>query len=881
MGLHILRPLYPGRRWTTTLAVLTLMLLGVTPGCGIFRYTFDKSVDPASGSITLAGPSAEIIVRRDGLGVPFIEAQNESDLFFASGYVTAQDRLWQMISMSMVMQGRLAEIVGAEALPLDRFFRSLHARRYVDQAMARMDAQERARLEDYARGVNAYLATHGNLPAEFVLTGYRPSGWRPEDTLYVFGMLDLDVSMNFLEELDFLILAERLGYAKAAWLFPIYPDEALPFEEAAKLKEIPPGDLVTFKPGLADLRRQTRSLFPQPVPASNNWALAGRRTASGRPLLENDTHLLLMIPNAWMLLHLKCPTYEAAGVTIPGMPYVTLGYNGYVGWGATMVMADSQDIFLEKLQTVGAETRYLYKGAWLPVTRRPERFAIKGRPPVDVTFLETRHGPLLNSALETVPFPPTMPLQPLPMASEYGVALSWAVESPEQSLRSIYDLGKARDVSGARKAIQGLTAVYLNMVFADRQSIAWQVTGAYPLRGKGTGLLPSPGWTGEYDWNGWLNPESRPLVMDPAEGFIATANNRTVARDFPHQLTSSWYHPDRQARLAELLAQTNQADLHSTLELQAEQFSLMAQKLQSMLYSAPLHGRLTAVIDNWPEREKRARAMEALSDLAPGRFNAIMAADSVSAAVMGAFMFASTRAIFVDELGGPESVYWEAFLDVNMSSYPAPEDHLLFRPDSPFWDNILTSPTEAREDTLAEALNGAIELLEERLGRDRRQWQWGKLHTYHWKHEFTNATPFFHDYFNRGPYPAGGDSHSLNVGTFTWGDNFEVWNIPAMRMIVDFGREEPMSLITVPGQSGNPSSGHYGDMVPAFLNVEGRPMPFGTQNIEKQYREEWHLVPEADGRAGRPNVERPISRPRAAALAAPTFAISKFLLSCS
>ena len=198
------------------------------------------------------------------------------------------------------------------------------------------------------------------------------------------------------------------------------------------------------------------------------------------------------------------------------------------------------------------------KGEWLPVTERKETFRIKGKKPVEATVLETRHGPLLNSALQKLPFPPEMPVQPLPITSDYGIALSWAVEKTAPTFRAFYDAGKARNVAERSLAARAVQAFYLNLVYADRDSIAWQVTGSFPLRGKGKGMLPSPGWTGEYDWTGFLDPESRPSVLDPAEGFIATANNRTVPRDFPHQLTSSWYHPDRRDRIAQVLEKTEQ-----------------------------------------------------------------------------------------------------------------------------------------------------------------------------------------------------------------------------------------------------------------------------------------------------------------------------------
>ncbi|MBN2321946.1 MAG: penicillin acylase family protein [Acidobacteria bacterium] len=831
-------------------AAMLLVSLFLCSGCFMLHKQFKKSVNPLSGTITLKGVSEEIIIRRDSLGIPFVEARNEDDLFFASGYVAAEDRLWQMVMMSMLAQGRLAEITGRDMFKMDLFMRTLDTKKYVEAALQEMSPRALRVLESYSRGVNAYLESHPNLPAEFVLTKYRPAKWTPEDTLHVFCMLNLDVSVNMVEELNFLILAEKLGYEKAAWLFPVYADEAIAFDEAAKLKEIPADRLVKFKAAFNDLRREMKNRLPMGIPASNNWALSGEKTAGGKSIVENDTHLMLMIPNSWMLLHLKCPTYEAAGVTLPGVPFITLGYNGRVAWGASMVMADSQDIFIEKIRTDGGVIQYLDKDRWLPVTERREQFAIKGKKPVEATILETRHGPLLNNALKNVPFPPVMLVQPLPMTSDYGIALSWAVEKMGQTVGAFYDLGRARNVTEARKAAQSVEAIYLNLVFGDEDSIAWQVTGAFPLRAKGTGMLPSPGWTGDYDWTGFLDPDHRPSSVDPSEGFLVTANNRTVPGNFPYRLTSSWFHSDRRDRIAAVLEKMDEAGMEDMIDLQGEYFSLMAEKVQALLFSEPLHGSLTARINGWRDKKEKSRALEALQYLGPDRFDAVMAPESAGAAVMGAFMHTVTRSTFLDELGGDESLCWEAFLDANMMSYPAPEDHLLFRPESPFWDNTATREPESREDIIAEALEKAVRLLEKEIGRDREKWQWGKIHTYRWQHEFTKETIFFHSYFNRGPYPAGGDAHSVNVSGFAWGENFDAVVIPAMRMIVDFSLQEPMSVVTVPGQSGNPSSSHYSDMIPLFLNRKGRPMPFRQENIEDQYRNVFRIVPKPEMPSG-------------------------------
>lgn len=821
--------------------LVSLFFLG---DCSYFQNKFARSIPVTKGTVTVQGLKSRVTIRRDALGVPVVEADNEDDLFFGAGYASAADRLWQMYAMSMIMQGRLAEIAGEEMLNVDVFMRTMDARGRVRAEMARMDRKHLTILENYTRGVNEYLAKNPDLPAEFVLTGYRPEPWKPEDSLYVFAMLNMDVSANFIEELDFLIMAGRLGYERAAMLLPVYPDEELPVEDAKALAEIPHNELLkkTGVSSLMDLRRRMQGAAPMGFPASNNWALAGSRTKSGRSIICNDTHLALMIPNSWMMIHLKCPTYDAAGVTVPGIPVVSLGFNGRIAWGATMVMADSQDVFIEKLRSSNGKTHYLYKGQWLPVTERRETFKIKGEDPVTLTVEETRHGPLFGRALEKMPFPPELPVQPLPLGTDFGIAISSAMEGGASTLAGFYGMGKAATMAEARAAVSRIESIYLNLVYGDRANIAWQVTGTFPLRKKGRGLLPSPGWTGDYDWTGFAKTSANPYRVNPPEGFFGTANNRTVAKDHPLRMTSSWYHPDRAERIAQLLGGMKNATMDDMIRMQHDHYSPMAKKTRDLLSDDVMRKGIAGAAAAMPASKKKLLD-GALEMLAPGRFDAVMDKDSAAAALLGAFWHQFTRETFLDELGPDNGVAWEAFMDVNMMSYAAPEDHLLVRKDSPFFDDTATPGKEDRAAIVARSLVKAMELCADRMGSDPKRWTWGKIHTYHFKHDFTKKTRFFHDYLNRGPYQASGDVHSLNVTTFVWGQNFDTWCIPAMRMVVDFGRDEPAALISVPGQSGNPSSPHYADMIPRFLDGSNHPLPFREENIAKQYRDMLVLEP--------------------------------------
>jgi len=810
-------------------------------GALLCRFVF-MPPDLPNGHIALRGLYDPVIIRRDSFGVPLIEAKNERDLFFAAGFCAAGDRLWQMAMARMVMRGRLAEVIGVEGARFDVFMRTAGIASFVDETMRGLDPKSRVILEDFSRGVNAYLATQKRLPLEFALSGMKPEQWRPEDSLYVFSMLNLNVSANLVEELSFLIAARALGYEKAAWLFPIYPDEDLPFKEAKKLSSIPHEKLLD--PGKwASLCAQMVSRLSLNVPASNNWALAGWRTEGGKSVIANDTHLSLALPNHWMLVHLKCPAYEAAGVAIPGVPLVTLGYNGRVAWGATMVMADTQDLFMEKLKRDKGRLLWLYKGAWLPVSERKEKIMVKGGSAIELSIARTHHGPLLNEALARMPFPPKLDVQPLPMESGFGIALSWAMSGGAETFQGLYELGLARNAGQAQRAIKKLRGICLNIVYGDARSIGWQVTGTYPLRRRGSGFLPSPGWDGEYDWCGFLPAEKLPGSSDPPQGFLATANNRTVEKGFPHVLGSSWFSPVRAERIRHILAKTRNARIGDMQSLQFDRTSLLAERIQAMLFSSELSSEIKKELGSLRDQTEKRRVLDALEMLRPGHFDNVMDADSSSAAVLGAFLHCFVHETFGDELGAEGTLLREAFDDVNVMSYGAPEDHLLRWGDSPFFDRTGTPRIETKADIVIESLQKAMALCEERMGESREDWRWGRLHTYTWRHEMAKEFAPLGLLLNRGPFPAGGDGHTLNAASFVWGRSFEVWLIPAMRMVVDFNREEPVCMVIPMGQSCNYMSAHYDDMLPLFLEGRLHPLPFNETNARRQHRDVLELAP--------------------------------------
>jgi acyl-homoserine-lactone acylase len=822
------------------MVVILCVCLG---GCaGLVDRHFKKTVDQTQGNLTLEGLREPVTIRRDAHGIPFVEAGNMQDLAMAIGYVNAADRLTQMVGMRLVSQGRLAEMAGPAVLDLDLYLRTINLRQAAENLYKFTSAENKALLQRYCDGVNAYLASHRKkLPPGLAIAGYVPEAWQPLDSVTLFALVNLALSFNLHEEVAALAMAQALGAEQVAWLLPVYPDEPLPFEEAAKLQGLDLKRAAGKTAEPARLQALLQSVGLSGVAASNNWAIAKAKTAGGASILCNDMHLFLSMPALYNMMHVRCGELEAAGMNIAGLPSIVAGYNGHIAWGMTMVMADNQDLFLERLQTVDGRLHYLHKGQWLPVTEREERFQIKGQEPVTKIVQETLHGPLLNEALGREPI---HSFQAKHLAMPYGMALGrvTAVEGDE-SINAFFQLSLARSVRQAGAIIRRIRAIPLNMVFADKENIAWQVIGNYPVRARGRGLLPSPGWTGEYDWTGLLETDRLPHALNPASGFVATANHRTVDARYPHVLSSSWYWPERAERIAGMVSANDEHTTQSCKQMQLDTYSLFVPKLK--LEMLTLAGEIGRQIDGWTDAQRRAQAQSALTVLRD--FDGAMRADSAGAALVSVFYDQASRNIFADELGGPDSQAWRAFLVLNNESYNATCDHLAVRGDeSPFWDDIRTPEKETKAQILAGTLADAAAFLEKRQGDDVAKWRWGALHTYTWETDTSQMAPhmgFFErlglkllwPYFNRGPYAAPGDHFTLNVSGYTMGNDFDTWLIPSMRLIVDFSLQEPMVAVNSTGQSDNPSSANYADGIDAWRAGRYICFPFQEEAVKAQY----------------------------------------------
>lgn len=777
-------------------------------GCQMNNHA-SQSLVPTSGVQPLKGLAQNVSVRRNAQGMPLIESSSFHDALFTLGYVHASDRISQMVRLRLLAQGRLAELDGADALPTDRLMRSINLKKNAGELYKSASPRLKKFFEVYARGVNAYLFRYRDkLPEDLARAGYKAEYWKPEDSALVYSLLSFGMSTNLQEELNALVLAQKVGSDKLAWLMPTYPGEALPTSEADKLKGLNLGTQLQGLDSVTQALEQVTHMSLPGVTASSDWAIGPSRSRSGKSLLANDIHQPIGIPSAWSYVQIRAPKYQAAGATIAGLPTLFAGFNGNVAWGMSMAMGDNQDVFVEKLKREGNRLYYLSNGKWLPASVRNETFFIKGQRPVREAVYETRHGPLLNN----------------PLNSHLGLALQLPDFKGDSTLDAFFNLSRAQTSEAASDASREIRSVALNLLYADARHIGWQVTGLYPNRREGLGLIPSPGWDSRYDWDGYADAMLHPYDQDPAQGWLGTANQRTAAFGYGMQLSNSWLSPERSERLAQL-AGSGKQDARSLIAMQYDQVTLFAPKLKAMLTAPGMAQPLKQAIAALPAADQ-SKAREALSRLLA--FDGKLNASSADAALYELFLQASTQVTFLDALGPENSASWKAFISNGNLSYSAQADHLLSREDSPFWSDARNGQQRDKPAVLARSLVAAVDAGERLMGSDHKAWQWGTLHHYVWRNAQGQTV--------RGPIAAGGDHTTLNMAAYRLGDsNFDTTLIPAMRMIVDFGQPEPMMAQNSSGQSSNPASPHYADGIDPWLKGQYVSFPMQPQHFDKVY----------------------------------------------
>jgi penicillin amidase len=778
------------------------VLLAAALAAGIAAAALVLSTFPRrSGSLRVRGLRAAVSIATDAHGVPAIRAQSIDDAMFGIGWAHARDRLWQMEFERRVGAGRLAEILGEGAVPADTFLRTVGFRRAAESALRASPPEVRRLLEAYAAGVNAFLAADRARPVELrmLLRGVPVEPWTPADSIAWGKLMEWDLSRNAEDEIRRARVAEALGPERANELLPVNAAEPtiLTAEDWAPRSSAGPRSASRLPPAAPwrSLAAEFALLGPLGLGGgegvgSNSWVVSGARTESGFPLLANDPHLKLRMPPVWYLASIEAPGLAVTGATLPGIPFVLIGHNARIAWGATSLEPDVQDLFVEKTDPARPGL-YFHRGEWKPFSSRIERIRVRGGPEVSLTVRESVHGPLIGAAMAGA----------LLVAPE--VALRWTGLDPDdRTAEAFWALDRASTWTEFLSGVSLVHCAAQNFVYADLDGhIGYTSSGAMPVRPRADGRMPVPG-TGEDDWTGYVPFEDLPRVEDPARGFLVTANNRATPRE-PYAFGLSWAPPYRAARIAELLAAKPKLTAEDSRRIQSDVVSLLARDLLPLL------------ADTRPRDEASKQALELLRG-----WNGEMAASSAAAAVYAAWYVELAR-MPDDELEGlPQRPTHGAFLLESL------------RTDSPWCDDPRTPPRETCADFKSASLSRAAAFLRGRLGPDPSRWSWGALHRLRIAHDAFDTVPILHRVFDLEA-ARGGDGATVNVGGFSQDASFRMSEGSSFRQVLDLSPQGTPRYALPGGQSGNVFDRRYRDLFPLWERGELFEMGKSPVEIER------------------------------------------------
>jgi penicillin amidase len=768
-------------------ATAVAIVLAASAG-GCFYHATRGSLPTTTGTLAVAGLERPVLVARDARGVPHITAETARDCYFAQGFVTAQDRLWQMDLMRRDASGQLSELFGEVALDRDTKQRRLGLRRAAESALATLDPEVRASIEAYAAGVNAFIASDPGLPVEFRALRYEPRSWEPVDTLVIGKLLAQTLGSTYERDLMRAAFAD-LDPATYRQLFVERSPYDAPFvgADAAVSEPVPPpvptGASAATPPG--GERREA-------LVGSNNWVVAGSRTASGRPLLANDPHLALGLPPIWYATHLRSRdgALDVAGVTFPGAPGIVIGHNGTIAWGVTNFGPDVQDLYVETFDESGR--RYRVGDGWQDAIVTTERIPVReGRfgssvGEREVEIVATRHGPIVKDD----------------GAKKY--ALRWTALDAVSEMPAFYYLNRAKSWDDFRAALARYPGPMQSFVYADvANHIGYYAAGLVPIRRTGTGEVPYDGAGDEGDWLGFVPFDRLPQALDPQAGFIATANNRIVGDSVADFYTHEWISPFRARRIGDLLAAGSRFAPADMNEIQNDVYSIPDAVFARALVEMARANDSGPDAADWREIDERLGAWD-------GR----LAVESTAASIV-----VETRDRFFDRV-------MAAKLGERAKSYSWFGRETLYtwivedRPAA--W---LPADIGSWEALALESYRAARGELKERFGDDPSGWRYGELNAFTLAHPL-GRLPGLSTLFNLEPFEIGGGPSAVKaIGVMRgWG--------PSMRIVVDLGDVDRTTLVLPAGQSGQEASAHYTDQTEAWRVGETFPFPFTDAAVD-------------------------------------------------
>ncbi len=763
-----------------------------------------------NGEFKLQGINEEVEIIRDNIGVPHIFAKNEQDLFYAMGFVHAQDRLWQMELNRRTARGQLSEIFGEVALDTDRAVRTFGFERIGLKDWENAPDEVKKMIYSYIAGINAFIEhPETKFPIEFSLIKHKPRKWVKEDVLALSRFMAWSLSHSWYAELIWAEVIEKVGEKLAKYLDIRYPDEnAVILPKGIEFREF----------NSKGVLEKTKGPFLSRNLGSNSLVVSGKYTKSGKPLVAHDVHLALSTPEVWYETHQSCPSFNTYGVSIPGLPLVLIGQNDYFVWCMTLAYTDAADIYVEKLDP--KELTYEFMGEKKKVQVIEEVIKVKGKKEHVEKILFTHHGPIISDVVEELP-------------GKYLSVADKALE-PANLLYSWYLLNHGKNWNDFVKAIKEMRAPQLNVSYADIYgNIGYWVSGAVPIRKKGNGRLPVPGWSGEYEWNGEIPFEEMPHALNPEQGFIVTANNKIVPDDFPHYLGSVWMNGYRAERITQLVKEKI---------VKGEKLDLEdGNKIMGDVYSIPGVKFVKHIIELETDNSLVLEVQEIL-----GSWNGYMDPELVGPTLYQVIRYYLTRSIFEEKLGEKltNKIMGDGYHPILLAANEF-QGHdidiilnLLENPENPW-----IGGAEKKEELLINSIYKASEWLKKKLGKNMDNWLYGKIHKAVYEHAFT-LNPPMDIVFNPDPVPIKGGNDTPFQTSYSPSDPFhnKLWS-PSFRIVADLADLKKTKSTTALGQVGHLGHPHYDDKRIIWANGRYHPSLLLQEALEKNIEGKLSLKP--------------------------------------
>ncbi|KZE68804.1 beta-lactam antibiotic acylase [Fictibacillus phosphorivorans] len=751
--------------WKKSLLIIGVALVIILLAAGGTAYfLLQKSKPLVNGMISVNGLTAKVEVFRDSHGVPHIEAKSMKDLFMAQGFVTAQDRMFQMDLSRRQASGMLSEVIGEKTIQRDKFFRTLGLRRAAEASYNEYSPEMKQYLEWYAKGVNAYLKQakkDHTLPIEFMLVGYEPKGWTPIDSLVIGKYMAFDLGGHWEGQAFRYYLMETFSKEKALDLFPGYPKDA-----PAILEDLETAD-IDFEKSFAD------SVIPNFHNGSNNWVVAGSKTESGKPLLANDPHLSLGTPSIWYQSHLKAKDYEVSGVIFAGIPGIIVGHNNTIAWGVTNVGPDVQELYVEK-RNPKDPYEFQYLANWEKAEVIDEIIKVKDKTDVNHEVIITRHGPVISEFAHQ---------------DKPGTALSlkWTALQPSKELEAVIMMNRSKNWKQFEKALESFHTPAQNFVFASTDgTIAYKANGLIPIRKQDYTSMPVPGWTDQYEWKGYIPWNELPSRVNPENGYLATANNKVTTDSYPYHISDTFAQPYRQQRIVEVLEGKEKLSVKDMQHLQFDQKNKQAEEMLPILIEHVMKEPLTkkekdvlTILKNWNKVDRKESAAPLIFHIWMDRFSDVLFKDEISDEMLKMF-------------DGREQVVDELIRKAN-AGQPGP------------WINEHGGLAKVTQNSF----KSMISVISEEYGEDLSKWKWGDFHTLTFEHPLAAIKPL-NLLFNPETQAMGGSR--VTVGVAGWNrETGDITHGGAWRMVIDMNDPSKAYHVVGPGQSGHVLSPWYDD----------------------------------------------------------------------